>query len=258
VEADELLKDNGVTIVYKDYAIQIQKKGVYRFDSEPAQLRVYDGMALADLDGKTQEVKEGRLLSMDSGLQVASFDKKDVDDLYRWGAHRSEYISMANVSAAKMVADSGASWVNPNWYFNPYYNMFTFVPGSGYGGYYNPFGYSFWSPFSVYGYISTLPVYSYAPVVGSNPGRIIRPPNQIPRGVTTAAAARTAVATARVGVVGSFAGTGSGHSISARSAQSFSTSSVAHASSVSSSSMSSGAGSMGVAHSGGGGGGGHK
>ncbi len=76
VEADELLKDNGVTIVYKDYAIQIQKKGVYRFDSDPAQLRVYDGMALADLNGKTQEVKEGRLLSMDSGLQLASFDKK--------------------------------------------------------------------------------------------------------------------------------------------------------------------------------------
>lgn len=35
VEADELLKDNGVTIVYKDYAVQLQKQGVYRFDSEP-------------------------------------------------------------------------------------------------------------------------------------------------------------------------------------------------------------------------------
>ncbi|HET9321403.1 MAG TPA: hypothetical protein VFO27_16555 [Bryobacteraceae bacterium] len=33
VEADELLKDNGVTIVYQDYTTQLQKKGVYRFDS---------------------------------------------------------------------------------------------------------------------------------------------------------------------------------------------------------------------------------
>jgi hypothetical protein len=253
VEADELLKDNGVTLVYKDYAVQIQKKGVYRFDSEPAQLRVYDGLALADLNGKTQEVKEGHLLSMESGLQVASFDKKDVDDLYRWGAHRSEYISMANVSAAKMVADSGTSWMNPNWYFNPYYNMFTFVPGYGYGGYYNPFGYSFWSPFSVYGYISSLPYYSYAPIGGSSLTPVTRPPvNRIPRGVSTAAAVRTAIATARVGAVGSFARSGSGHAVSAASAQSLSTS-AAHASSGSM-----GSGSVGGGHASGGGGGAHK
>lgn len=254
VEADELLKDNGITIVYKDYAIQIEKKGVYRFDSEPARMRVYDGQALADLNGKTQEVKEGRVLSMESGLQVASFDKKDVDDLYRWGAHRSEYISMANVSAAKMVADSGSSWVNPNWYFNPYYNMYTFVPGYGYGGYYNPFGYSFWSPFSVYGYISNLPLYGYSPVSGYNPGLGVRPPTRIPRGVTPAAAARTAIATARTGVVGSYFGSGSGHghSISTASVQSVSTTSVSHGASMSSSSV--GVGSMSGGHTGGGGG----
>ncbi len=56
VEADELLKDNGVTIVYKDYTIQLQKKGVYRFDSDPAALRVYDGDVIAQYDGKNEEI----------------------------------------------------------------------------------------------------------------------------------------------------------------------------------------------------------
>ena len=38
VEAADLPKDNGVTIVYNDYAVRIVKKGLYRFDSEPAQV----------------------------------------------------------------------------------------------------------------------------------------------------------------------------------------------------------------------------
>src|SRR5437764_10357302 len=41
VEADELLKDNGVTIVYNDYAVQIEKKGIYRIETDTAAIRVY-------------------------------------------------------------------------------------------------------------------------------------------------------------------------------------------------------------------------
>jgi hypothetical protein len=134
VEADEILKDNGITIVYKNYSVQLAKRGVYRFDTEAPNLSVHEGEALVQLDGKTQEVKDGHAMTMDGGLELASFDKKkDVDDLYLWGAHRSEYISMANVSAAKTVSDSGSYWGTSSWYFNPYYNMYTFVPGFGYG-----------------------------------------------------------------------------------------------------------------------------
>jgi hypothetical protein len=210
VEADELLKDNGVTIVYKDYAVQLQKPGLYRFDSEPARLRVYTGEALLDLNGKTQEVKDGHELKMDGELQTASFNKKDVDDLYRWQAQRSEYIAMANVSAAKQVADSGAYAGSSSWYFNPYYNMYTFLPGFGMGNggfFMNPFGYGFYSPFNVYGYLSTLPYYGgyggyYSPVSGSggssatSPGHAVRPPVRIPGGVTPAVVARQSMAAA--------------------------------------------------------------
>src|SRR5579872_6751016 len=62
VEADDLPKDNGVTIVYKDYSIKLEQKGVYRFDSEPAAMRVYDGGVIAELNGKAEEIKQGRLL----------------------------------------------------------------------------------------------------------------------------------------------------------------------------------------------------
>ena len=207
VEADEILKDNGVTIVYKDYSVQLQKKGVYRFDADTSRLRVYEGNALVQIKGETQEVKDGHSVTMNGGLQVASFDKKkDVDDLYVWGARRSEYISMANVSAAKTVADSGSYYGASSWYFNPYYNMYTFLPGFGYGmgygmGYYNPFGYTFWSPYNVYGFINTLPYYSpYVPgtngAVGSGSSHVTRPPVRTPNGVTPAVMARQTVAAA--------------------------------------------------------------
>ena len=264
VEADEILKDNGVTIVYKDYSVQLAKKGVYRFDYDAARLRVYDGEAVVEGAGKTQEVKDGHVLTMDSGLEVASFDKKkDVDELYLWGAHRSEYISMANVSAAKTVADSGTYWGASSWYFNPAYDMYTFLPGFGYGmgygpgGYYNPFGYTFWSPYNVYGFINTLPYYGYygggypyaQGTTGNSGGGngAIHQPVRIPHGITLAVAARqTMVAAnhaARTGVAtgGGLAGRGGSGGVSS--------------SSVSASHSSSGVSVGGHA---GGGGGGHK
>jgi hypothetical protein len=273
VEADELLKDNGVTIVYKDYVIQIAKQGVYRFDSQTAKLRVYDGEALVQYDGKTEEVKEGHALTMDGGMQVASFDKKkDIDDLYLWGAHRSEYIAMANVSAAKTVADSGSYMGTSGWYFNPDYNMYTFMPGYGYGSglgygygnmFLNPFGYAFWNPYNVYGYIYSLPYYGYgngypgygyggygyAPGTGGGAGRHgVHPPTRIPRGITPAAVAMRSVTASshEIASTGRMGGGGFGRS----SGGGFSS---AGTSSHSSSSMG-----MSGGHAGGGGGGGHK
>jgi hypothetical protein len=244
VEADELLKDNGVTIVYQDYAIQLLKKGVYRFDSEPPALRVYEGDAMALYNGKSEEIKPGHLLAMNGELKTAHFEKdKDADELYLWSRDRSQYLAMANVSAAQSVNNSGMYWGASNWAWNPFFGMYTFVPMA--GVYYNPFGYSFWSPYSVYSYL--LPYYGsgyygngyYGPVSGTGggstgtvvnhkPGRIGHGPvqspriptmvggNRVPRGVTTAAVAsmHTSVAatSAHTGTGGGFFGGGGGHS----------------------------------------------
>src|SRR6266849_306367 len=196
VEADELLKDNGVTIVYKDYTIQLQKKGVYRFDSDPAALRVYDGDVIAQYDGKNEEIKEGHLLTMNGDFKVARFDKnKDADELYLWSRRRSEYLAMANVSAAKSLRDSGTSWSSSNWYWNPYFNMFTFIPGR--GTYMSPFGYAFWSPFTVYSYLYSP--YSYYGNNGSYNGG---GGGRSSRGVSTGASAARTVAATRSGLSG--------------------------------------------------------
>jgi len=211
VEADELLKDNGVTIVYNDYAIQVEKKGIYRLDSNPAALRVYDGAVQAQINGKTQEIKEGQLLALNGDLKLAKFDKEDVDALYRWSRRRSEYISMANVSAAKSVRDSGTSWYSSGWAFNPYFNMYTFIPYR--GAFYSPFGYALWSPFTVYDYLYSPVFYNTGYLRGGGGG-------YVSRGVT-ASAARTTVAATRSGLSGTVASSrGSAQSVSSAASSS--------------------------------------
>ncbi|HUJ22528.1 MAG TPA: hypothetical protein VLX58_13440 [Bryobacteraceae bacterium] len=202
VEADELLKDNGVSIVYKDYTIQLQKKGVYRFDSDPPAFRVYEGIALAQFNGQSEEVKDGRVLEMVGDLKLARFDKdKETDELYRWSRRRSEYLAMANVSAAKSVRDSGMYWGASNWYFNPYFNMFTFVPFN--GSFYNPFGFAYWSPYSVYSYLYS-PYFMYGGYGGYYGG--------IPRGVSSASTATRLVAATSSGHSGTVSSSSSSSS----------------------------------------------
>jgi hypothetical protein len=165
------------------------------------------------------------------------------------------------VSAAKTVADSGSYLGGSSWYFNPYYNMYTFLPGFGYGvgygmGYYNPFGYTFWSPYNVYGFINTLPYYTpYAPVTGNTGGglgHLIHTPVRIPNGVTPAVMARQTVAASSHAERAAGGGGGFAHGGSSGSGGGFSSTSSSAMSSSHSSGMSMGG------HSGGGGGGGHK
>ena len=223
VEADELLKDNGVTIVYKDYTIQLQKKGVYRFDSDPAALRVYDGEVIAQYDGKSEEIKDGHLLSMNGEFKIARFDKnKDTDELYLWSRRRSEYLAMANVSAAKSLRDSGTYWSSSNWYWNPYFNMFTFIPGR--GVYMSPFGYAFWSPFTVYNFLYSP--YSYYGNYGSYYGG-----GGSSRGVGTVASAARTVAATRSGLSGTRAAAGGSARSSSSAASGSLSSGISHGSS---------------------------
>ena len=159
VEAEDIAKDNSVTVVYKDATVHVLKKGLYRFDSSPGELRVFAGVAEVTADDKTIEVKEGHLVALDT-LAMSRFDKDATDALNRWSERRAEYVSMANVSAANTLRSSlysggmysggvyGGAMFDSGWYWNPFFGMFTFVPGFG-DAWFSPYGFRFWSPFDV-------------------------------------------------------------------------------------------------------------
>ncbi len=152
IEVDELLKDNSIQVKVKDASVELSKKGLYRFEAEPSRLRVYDGEARVTSGDQTVMARKGRQVDLNGVLVASNFDPKTTDSFYRWASRRSSYIATANVSSARAAGQSGLLSSAPygNWAWNPWYGMFTYLPGSGYG--YSPFGWSYYSPYTV-GYL---------------------------------------------------------------------------------------------------------
>jgi hypothetical protein len=176
LEVDEMLKDNAITLHFKKGTISLAKRGLYRFDTELSRMRVYDGQADVLVDEKTTTWRKGRQAVFGETLVASNFDTNDTDPFYRWASRRAEYISAANISSARTAGSSsgsgllssnsgglcsnygglypGYSYGSPysscgygNWAWNPYFGMYTYVPGFGYG--YSPFGWDFFSPYTV-------------------------------------------------------------------------------------------------------------
>jgi len=165
VEADEIAKDTNVTLVCKDGTVLLGKKGLYRFDTAPARLKVFDGLATVQIAGQNVEVAGGKMLGLGGTIAaVEKFDKEDTDSLDNWSRRRGELVAMANVSAAKQVHDSGCAGLSfvtptstsqpcpsdpcaPGWRYNPWYGMITYIPCG--GAAWSPYGYRYWSPQNV-------------------------------------------------------------------------------------------------------------
>jgi hypothetical protein len=218
LEADEILKDNAITLHFKNGTISLAKSGLYRFDTELSRMRVYDGQADVLVDERTTKVGKGRQVVFGETLVASNFDTNDTDPFYRWASRRAEYISAANISSARTAGASGSSGLlssnygGPcstysglypnygglysscgygNWAWNPYFGMFTYVPGFGYG--YSPFGWDFFSPYTV-GYAYAPYLYGGTTSTLPGVGRVTPPTlNNVERN----SVGRTALMTAR-------------------------------------------------------------
>jgi hypothetical protein len=153
VEIAELLPNNAITFEAAGTEIVLPRKGLYRIDSDPARLRVYDGQARVGAETAPVMVRKGHEVALDaSALTAASFDIKDTDSFYRWSARRSEYVAEANVTSARVANNpmssgytEGVGSPTGSWSWNPWFGMFTYMPG-GNGMYMSPFGSAYYSP----------------------------------------------------------------------------------------------------------------
>lgn len=164
IEADEVAKDTALTIVCKDATITLAKVGLYRFDTEPAQLKVFaKGPAEVSVGGQKYSVSSGKLITLGGTLAVVEkFNADTTDSLDHWSRRRGEAVAQANVSAANRASTSIG--INPcssiyrsgpmyrqqlgNWGYNPYYGLITYIPCG--GNIYSPYGYRLWSPSGIY------------------------------------------------------------------------------------------------------------
>jgi hypothetical protein len=178
VEVDQTKPDFNVSIVLKDGVVTLSKVGVYRFDSDPARLKVFHGLATVEIGGQSVMVATGKMLSLSGNAASAEkFDVADTDSLDNWSQHRAEAMAMANLSGAKYSNDNYSqpatgSGSGNTWIFNPYYGMYTYMPGV--GTMCNPFyGLCYYSPATAYRAFYFGPMsYGYGglPSVGNRTG----------------------------------------------------------------------------------------
>jgi hypothetical protein len=174
VEVDENSKDANVVVALKAGAATLTKTGVYRFDSEPARIKVFSGTASVLLGDKTILVPTGHMLSLAEDVaMVEKFDPGDTDALDHWARRRAEAMAVANVSAAKYVNDNYGKLNQSSWGFNPYFGIYTYIPMSGMMC--NPYYYDscYYSPMTVYPRFYSPNVYypsGFGQTGGVNPG----------------------------------------------------------------------------------------
>jgi hypothetical protein len=165
VEVAQIEKENRLEILDNGAATRLTKRGVYAFDADHPAVAVYDGKATVREDDRTVDVGKGKRLDLQPAaeLKPVKFDKNEPDPLYQWSKLRSRYLAQANQSSAEVIVANSPGWYyGTGWYWNPWFDTWAFVPGSGL--LYSPFGYGFYSP-TYFAYYP--PAYYY-----SRPGRI--------------------------------------------------------------------------------------
>jgi hypothetical protein len=158
IEVAEIHKENHLRVDVNGVMTEIRKEGLYDFDADRNHVRVFDGKASVQKNSTQVEVKEGREFNLNSGgsLKAEKFDKKAYkNDLYNWSSLRSKYLAEANTDAARTYVVGGSRWLGSGWYWSPWYDAYTFIPGSGF--LYSPFGWGFYSP----GWVYRSPYLSY-------------------------------------------------------------------------------------------------
>lgn len=148
-QGSDTLANTSVTILYNLDQVHIKKAGLYRFDSEPPQVKVERGAADVTADGKSIEAGEGYVVPFEGKLVARKLLNdpglnKPGDDLDNWNSTRGESVDQNNQRAANT---SDLSGVIDGWQNNPdavlqslgippyIPGMSSMVPPAGYGSY---------------------------------------------------------------------------------------------------------------------------
>src|ERR1700722_2631536 len=153
VEVAELFKDNNLWVMMHGASTRLEKEGLYAFNATSQLVQVFDGQATVEQADRHMDLKKGHQLAFGGPWKATHFDPSSQaaqDPLYAWSNLRSEYEAEASMQSARTVFVGGGSyWDGPGWYWNPYWDMYGFIPGDGI--WYSPFGWPFYSPWA-YGY----------------------------------------------------------------------------------------------------------
>jgi hypothetical protein len=153
VEVDDIYQQNDIRVIAGAANVRLLKTGLYDFDLRQNQLRIFDGKARVEIAGHEITVKRGHDLNFTnpSALKSQKFNPKPYENgaLYRWSSLRSAYLAEANVNMGDMyAANQWGGWDGDDWYWDPWFDAYTFLPGDGI--FYSSFGWGFYAPWLCY------------------------------------------------------------------------------------------------------------
>jgi len=156
VEVIQISNENDIRIDQNGVSTKVLKSGLYDFDADHAQVRVFKGKAELYTRDRKVTLTERREVALngDGKPKPREFEPRQFEDeFYRWSGLRSGYLAEASIDAARVYIGPGPGWYGPGWYgvgwyWDPWFGVWTFIPARGI--FYGPFGWGFYSPIAVY------------------------------------------------------------------------------------------------------------
>ena len=156
VEVADIRPENNVRVSEGAASTQLLKAGLYDFDADRGEVRIFIGKSETYANDQQIKLTRERLLKLNAvgKLKSAGFDTRPYeDDFFRWSALRSGYLAEGSGDEARVYIGAGRGWYGlgwqgPGWYWNPGFEVWTFLPAKGI--FYSPFGWGFYSPTVVY------------------------------------------------------------------------------------------------------------
>jgi hypothetical protein len=164
VEVDEIHKENHLRVEEGTATTLLKKKGLYAFNADQGTARVLKGEARVTEGDRNLKLKGDHVLALNNNrAKPRKMDKKlyTESSFYQWSNLRSKYLAEANANAAEAYA--GGYWPGTGWYWDPWFDSYTFIPGNGI--LYSPFGWGFYSPLLCY----ESPFFGYGPYFADYP-----------------------------------------------------------------------------------------
>jgi hypothetical protein len=109
VEVVKIAKDDKIQVQCAGSSIDLKSKGVYRFDTDPARLRVYGGTAEASSASGTVMAAGGKAVALANTFSVSKFSVKSSDSFHQWAARRSFHLFVSNSEALTTQTHWGLS-----------------------------------------------------------------------------------------------------------------------------------------------------
>jgi hypothetical protein len=127
VEAGAMSKDTKLTLVVKAADVRVDRKGWYRFDMQPLQVKVRAGKVAIEWANEDISVAAGQLLALDGAPDVRKLDKEKPDSMDDWSRSRAAFLVRASdldrqearreeslqSADARDVNNSGIGWSGP-------------------------------------------------------------------------------------------------------------------------------------------------